>query len=69
MLADIIGNIKTDPRKFYRFIKSKRCDLLLFQCYMITTTHCMQMLISLIVSTTTFRQFLLLSTKLPNGIS
>jgi len=25
-LADIIGNIKTDPRKFYRFIKSKRCD-------------------------------------------
>jgi len=25
-LADIIGNIETDPRKFYRFIKSKRCD-------------------------------------------
>ena len=43
----------------FRQANPKDVILSVFQCYLITTTHCMQMLIRLIVSTTTFRQFLL----------
>jgi len=62
-LADIIRKLVISKPILVNFVVSLNLtDVIpsVFQCYMITTTHCMQMLTKLIVSIITFDLFLLL---------